>query len=255
LIQALGEGGQGGIAIARKDFSYQHWSFLTKAGISGRWEGWDLGLTVTTPSLELFGDGSTGFDQSAVGQDVDQDGIEATWIASDSQEGVDPDYQSPFSIAVGGARPVGKSRVHATVEWFDGVGPMTLLAPEPFQAQSSGETISYDTVHAFDSVLNVAFGVEHRLENEIQLYGAFSTDFSALEEISEAQAALSSASTWDIYHLSGGATFQVVGQELTLGVTYSFGSSRLGENDLSLNPDLGVTYRRLTFVIGAGFLF
>jgi hypothetical protein len=257
LIQALAETGQGGIAIESRDFSYQDWRFLAKVGISRRWERWDLGLTVTTPSLGLFGigDGSSSFDESAVGQDVDQDGSEVTLIATDTQEGLDPDFQSPFSIAFGGARRVGKSQVHFTAEWFDGVGPMTLLAPEPFQAQSSGATVDYDTLHAFDSVLNAALGFEHRFENEGRLYAAFTTDFSAAAEDFRAQSAIASAATWDIYHLSSGYSFMVAGQELTLGVTYSFGHSTVGENDLEINPDLEVTYRRLTFVVGAGFLF
>jgi len=57
LTQGLGQVGQGGIAIASRDFDYQHWRFLMKAGVSTDWERWKLGLTVTTPSLGLFGSG------------------------------------------------------------------------------------------------------------------------------------------------------------------------------------------------------
>jgi hypothetical protein len=255
LTQALGSGGEGGIAIASRDFDYQHWRLLTKAGIAAGWERWGLGLTVTTPSLGLFGNGWTGIDRSAVGQDADEDGNELTQIATDFQEDLKPDYQSPFSFAFGGARRFGRSRVHFSTEWFDNVAPTTLLDPEPFQSQSSGETISYDTRYALDSIWNAALGFEHRFENGLQLYTAFSTDFSAAEESFRAQSAAASTANWDIYHLSGGFTFGVAGQEVTLGASYSFGSKEVGENDLGLDPDLSVSYRHLNFVFGAGLVF
>jgi hypothetical protein len=252
LTQAIGEEGQGGIAISSRDFDYQHWRFLMKAGISTDWERWKLGLTVTTPSVGLFGWGDSGLDASAVGQDVDQDGSAATEIATDFQEDLSADYRSPLSIAFGGARNFGRSRVHLSAEWFDGVGPKSVLEPEPFASQSSGGTIQYDTRYQLDSVLNAAFGIEHRFASDLQIYTAFSTDFSAAPSDSASNSSLAS---WDIYHLSGGTTLAVAGQEVTLGMIYSFGSSDIGENELGLSPELGVSYRRLTFVIGVGVLF
>jgi hypothetical protein len=252
LRQALGEEGQGGIAITSRDFDYQHWRLLVKAGVSTDWELWKLGLTVTTPSLGLFGWGSSGIDQSAVGQDVDQDGSEVTRIATDFQEDLSADYDSPFSIAVGGARSFGRSRIHLSAEWFDGVGEKNVLEPEPFTSQSSGETIRYETRYELDSVLNAAVGLEHRFESDLQLYAGFSTDFSAAPSSSGAN---STAASWNIYHLSAGSTLAVAGQEITVGLIYSFGSSEIGENELGLSPELSVSYRRFTFVIGVGFLF
>jgi hypothetical protein len=252
LTQALGEQGQGGIAISSRDFEYQHWRFLMKAGISTDWERWKLGMTVTTPSLGLFGWGSSGIDRSAVGQDVDQNGSATTEIATDFQDDLDPDYQSPFSLAFGGARSFGRSRIHLSAEWFDGVGKKNILEPEPFLSQSSGETVHYDTTYDADSVLNAAFGLEHRFENDVQFYAAFSTDFTAAPVRSSSNSSLAS---WDIYHVSAGSTFAVSGQELTVGLIYSFGSSSIGENVLGLNPSLGISYRRFTCVLGVGFIF
>ncbi len=206
---------------------------------------------MTTPSLGLFGSGDSGLDVSAIGQDVDQDGRTATLITSDFQEGISADYHSPFSFAFGAAKSFGRSRVHISTEWFDGIGERAVLEPEPFVSQSSGATITYDTLYELDSVLNAAFGIEHRFESGPQAYGAFSTDFSAAPRGVPSRASLS---TWDIYHLSGGATLAVAGQEITVGLIYSFGSSDIGENGLGLSPELGVSYRRLTFVLGVGFI-
>jgi hypothetical protein len=101
-------------------------------------------------------------------------------------------------------------------------------------------------------VLNAAFGVEHRFASELQFYAGFSTDFTAAPTRAGTS---SSFANWDIYHLSGGSTMVVAGQEITVGMIYSFGSSEIGDNDLGLTPTLGVSYRRLTFVLGVGFIF
>ncbi len=252
LTQALGRGGEGGIAITNRDFDYYHWRFLLKAGVSTDLGQWKLGFSVTTPSLGLFGSGDSGLDISAVGQDVDQNGITTTEITTDFQEGLSSDYQSPFSFAFGAARSFGRSRVHISAEWFDGIGERAILEPEPFVSQSSGATITYDTLYDAESVLNAAFGIEHRFASDLQFYGAFSTDFSAASRESRSN---STFSTWDIYHLSGGSTLAVAGQEITVGVIYSFGSSDIGENELGLSPNLGMSYKRLTFVLGVGFIF
>jgi hypothetical protein len=252
LTQALGEGGEGGIAIASRDFDYQQWRLLLKAGISTEWEQWKLGLTLTTPSVGIWGSGSTGIDRSSVGQDVDRDGVETAQVVTDFQEDISADYHSPFSIAFGGARSFGRSRIHLSIEWFDGVGLSSVLAPEPFVAQSTGETIQYDTRYELDPVLNTAFGIEHRFASDLQFYAGFSTDLSADPASAHTN---SSIASWNIYHLSAGSTFTVAGQEITAGAVYSFGSSEVGENEIGINPALGVRYRRLTFVLGVGFIF
>jgi hypothetical protein len=252
LVQGLGAGGEGGIAIASRDFDYYHWRLLMKAGVSTEWEQWKLGIALTTPSLGLFGSGSTSIDRSAVGQDVDQDGSAITRVATDFQENLSSDYHSPFSLAFGGARSFGRTRVHLSAEWFDGVGLSSILTPEPFVAQSSGETIHYDTQYELDSVVNTAVGIEHRLASDLQFYVGFSTDLSADPASSHTN---SSIASWNIYHLSAGSTFVVAGQEITAGAIYSFGSSEVGPNEIGINPVLGVQYRRLTLVIGVGFIF
>ena len=45
-------------------------ALLWKAGISTQREDWDLGLTVTTPSVRLFGSGTASYTRSAVGADL-----------------------------------------------------------------------------------------------------------------------------------------------------------------------------------------
>lgn len=255
LLQSVGDGGQAGITISSRDFDYQHWRLLTKIGISAGWETWEMGVTVTTPSLGLFGNGWTGLDRSAAGPDVDPEEIGLGRVATDFQEDLKPDYRSPLSIAFGAARRFGRSRVDFTAEWFDSIGPTNLLEPKPFESQSSGETIQYDIRYALDAVANAAIGFEHRFRNNLQIYGAFSTDFSAVSKSFRAQAGIASAADWNIYHLAGGFTFDVRGHGITLGAAYSFGNAQIGANDLDLDPDLEAAYRRLSVVFGAGFPF
>jgi hypothetical protein len=89
------------------------------------------------------------------------------------------------------------------------------------------------------------------------LSGSFVTDFSA--RIPETETNLT-VSTWDIYHISGGATFKVGNSDLTLGLEYAFGSKEINQpvditdpgNDE--NADIvkksDVTIQRIKILIG-----
>jgi hypothetical protein len=244
LTQVLAEDNQGGIAVTARDFDYQHWRVLAKIGIATQFGQWQIGATVTTPSAGLFGSGTTGFDESTL-----VTGIGAN-VNSDFQEGVSSSYFSPLSIGFGGARSFGRSRVHFAAEWFNGVSAKTILEPEPFQSPDGSE-IRNDVFYELDPVFNVAVGVENRRQSDLQLYASFWTDFSAAPAQSVSN---STFSTYDLYHLAGGATFKVAESEFTLGVVYAFGNSDLGENKAGFAEDLDVGFRKLTFILGVSFI-
>ena len=95
--------------------------------------------------------------------------------------------------------------------------------------------------------------------NELALYGAALTDFSASVGDPDVNVAISN---WNLYHLSAGVKFAVAGNRFTLGTTFSFGNKdrplALGIPpdrlpDSGLGERLGVSYRRVVVLLG--FLF
>ena len=101
-----------------------------------------MGITVTTPRLSFAGSGDTGFDSTAVGQDIDRNGNAITEVATNTQNGLSADFQSPFSLAIGGAYALGATRLHLVTEWFAAVDEFVILPSEPFVGQTSGELIN-----------------------------------------------------------------------------------------------------------------
>lgn len=70
-------------------------------------------------------------------------------------------------------------------------------------------------------------------------------------------------SRWDIYHISGGTTFEVKKVDVTLGLAYSFGSETVQrlfnlsnpeeESLLGAVADTELRYRRIKFLFGFNF--
>ena len=256
---ALGNGNRAGVAIENRQFNYQNWALLWKIGIATQFEGWDLGVTVTTPRVGFAGSGGTGYDSTAVGQDINQNGEPITEVATNTQMGISSDFESPFSIAVGGAYGLGATRLHLTTEWFAPIDEFVLLDSQPFIGQTSGEPIDTQVTRALTDVLNVAVGVEHELSEKTTLYGSFRTDFSGIDTDSRAPVPLAD---WDIYHVAGGATLTLGRSEFTVGAILARGdttTSRVfdppGDVSLPGENQVKLEYFRLSFILGFNFAF
>ena len=108
-------------------------------------------------------------------------------------------------------------------------------------------------------MINAGLGVEHDFGNDVALYGAFRTDFSASTGDPTVNVAISD---WNLYHASAGVSFRIGDSRFTLGATGSVGSrtrpiaTPLPPEDLpaaGLATPVDIRYRRLVFLLG--FLF
>jgi hypothetical protein len=128
-------------------------------------------------------------------------------------------------------------------------------------SQSSGDTLQYMPYYELDSVFNFGLGFDYEFSPALAAFGSFVTDFSAYVPGDPSNLA---TTTWDIYHLTGGADFTFKHVALNLGVGYSFGSQRL-QRSLELDEETGtisiveapgdaeVKWRRIKFILGFAF--
>jgi len=105
---------------------------LWKIGLAFDFSRLNLGVTVTTPGINLFGDGSVASNQTVVGQDVDGDGTEELQVINDFQDDLSSHFNSPLSIAVGASYRWGSRIFYASAEWFNKVNQFDVLETEPF---------------------------------------------------------------------------------------------------------------------------
>ena len=256
--QALTANGDAAITLRASEYKYTNYRTLWKVGLSYDLDRLTFGLTVTTPSLNLFGSGSSGVNTTRFGQDIEDDGQTETLLAADFQEDVSSRYASPVSIAAGATVQFGSRALHVSAEWFDKVSPFDVLALDDFQGQSSGEVLPHQLMHTLDAVLNVAVGIEQSFGERVSGYASFATDFSGFVPEAGTDVGISD---WNLYHITGGTSFRVGRAAFTLGLGYAYGGettrrqlSFVGASEanalLGEPTETELTYRRWKFIIG-----
>ncbi len=246
------------------EYDYWHIRALLKMGVAAEWEKWSVGLAITTPSLSIVGDGSVYQNASFSGDyDPEHPGTEDPYLQADHQQDLDSYWKSPLSVAVGGARKFGDTRIHVTAEWFDAVSRFRVLDPVPYEVQSQpGDYDRYELEFAANNVLNYGLGIDHSFTDKFSLFTSYRVDDSiTLDDI----ASNISMTVWDLNHVTGGASFQFLSMEFTAGLQYSWGSDsahRFLSFDQDEDGDVNgndsrhqVRYRRLKALLGFNLPF
>jgi len=214
-FQSLGNDGSGTITNYIAGGNYQAIRTLLKFGGYFATGSLTAGLTVTTPSLHITGSGELGTYSGA----VDTDG---TSLAASVQTDLAAEYHSPLSVGGGLAWRIGRSRIHASAEWFDSVAPYVAIDGQDFETQEPPVTVSTQVVQAQDQVFNWGLGFEHAFTATTNGYISFYTDRS--HRSPELEQADLSLTTYDIYSGNLGVEFKVSRVLLTFGGGFSWGS-------------------------------
>jgi len=248
------------LGVLIDDYHYTHYRLLMKAGVTWLTEPWSVGLTVTTPSLGLgfLSGGEAFFDRSFVGADLDGDGTPDDFLAFSPTIDAESEFHSPLSIAIGFAYRFPTTVLHVSGEWFDAVDAFSALDIDDLPSQFPGLSLTRRLLYEAQSVRNVGIGIEQTLPRGVEIYGSFTTDFSAA---TDRQSANHTLAAWDLYHFTGGAALKILGLDLTGGLEYAFGESPIGKAAVFEGgslvpgdpPELTMRYRRLKFILGFAF--
>ena len=256
---------EGGAALFADNYSYWYVRMLWKAGVLFDYNPLTFGLSLTTPSIGLFGSGNVFYDRSIINLDINNDGTPESSLASNYQDKASVTYRSPLSIGAGMSYRLGGEKgtsvIHLSLEWFSGLNEYTVIDTDDFTAQTSGETISNDFTMSLSPVLNWGIGFEQIFSDRLTMYGSFIKDGSALSPSSDSRLALSS---YDLYHISWGSAFSLFGFHITFGLGFGFGSTtdyiypHIGGNNngnyTALDPvQVSYKYRRILALVGFAF--
>jgi hypothetical protein len=224
IIQVLSSEGDIASYTDVDNYRYDNFRALLKGGVGINLEPLTMGLTITSPSINISGTGSVDTHFFLSGTDTTNNGTDDNQFQSNYQDEVESQYRSSWAIGIGGGYRLGKYKFHFSAEWYDAVDKYFVLDTEPFLAQQPGEIITNDLTHELKSIVNYGFGIDFFSSENLILSGSFVTDFTARVPETETN---HSVSTWNIYHISGGATFKVGNSDLTLGLEYAFGSKNI----------------------------
>ena len=235
---------QGAAGLVVEDFDYENYRLLWKAGFSTQRKSWDAGLSVTTGSVGLFGSGSASFTRAAVGADLGSG--PSVSVAVQHQEDLASHYETPWSVAGGGAYRRGRNSFHGTVEWFASVGAFDVLDTSGFASDPAADGLRKRLHQQAKSVVNFGVGYQRTVSERFSYYGAFTTDFTFANKNESATNALS---TWDIYHLTAGTSLVVRSVKLTMGAAYAFGSDSRSISTLIVPPSGGPVLTPIPFEV------
>jgi len=244
-------------ASSGAELLYSYWSarLLWKVGLSWEWEGIGWGLTATTPSLSLLGDGRELVNISATGQGLDGDGVVDPVFVAAYEEGLKAKYISPWSLGLGAAYGFGNSRLNFSAEYFSKNSEFVIMDGGDFEGQSTGDTVSLVLTDEQDDVLNFGLGFRHQLSAQITGYASFRTDFSSADG---GNVVASLSSPLNLYFVTVGAALRIPITDITLGLGYGWGSATAavplanltGANDIvgSLPENVNIRYRSLRLI-------
>jgi hypothetical protein len=174
-------------------------------------------------------------------------------LQTDTQEDLPTDYRSSWAVGVGTSRRLGRTRLYASAEWYAAIDRFPVIEIPDDAAEAGSLT------QQLGSVLNAGLGFEHVVNDDVSLYGAFHTDFSASVGDPSVNVAVSD---WDLYHLSGGVSFRLRDNRFTLGASWATGGKQRPLDsivppeslpDAGLAADVDIHYSKLTFLLGFVF--
>jgi hypothetical protein len=233
-----------------RGYNYYDWRMLTKVGVSTSFARWNLGLTVTSPSLHLFGSGDVTYETVGILPELET-------VTNSFQDGLSSAYASSWAIGAGGEYIGAGWKAHIALEWFDRVD-VTVLDAAPFRSQTdSTVVVDTDVTNVMKSLVNVAVGYEHMFSDTYAGYATLYTDWTG-SNVDDGS--VTTTTPWNLWTIGAGAIFSLGRSEFTTGLTYKFG----GRDDIGrfdLIPDDGVDdelfpatadgrFWRLTLVLG-----
>ena len=241
-----------------REYEYTNYGLLWKLGVMFNFLGLTIGLTATTPTVQLYGNGESMIKTIVIGEDKDEDGNQDTWSAVHVQKDVESNFQTPFAIGFGTTYKMKNTNIYFSAEWFGAVKIFDVIAPVEFESQIGGDILYNGVTHELQDVLNIGIGLQHTFNEQISVNASFTTDFSARVQGTETNLSVAS---WDIYHFFIGTTLNISKSEFTLGVGYAFGTNsydfskwRISTNKIdSMNSDLNdikFKYHNYKIVIG-----
>lgn len=229
ILQALQDTVNGKIASYSNinNYRFNNCRTLLKAGVGLNLNPLTIGLTVTSPSLNIFGSGS-------VGTHLFISGIDSNRFDSNYQEDIESKFNSSWAAGLGLAYNFGNVKLHLSAEWYDAISRFNVLDTEPYESQSSGETLTNDLTHEAKSVINFGLGMDYFASDSLIFSLSVTSDFSAY--VDNTTTNLAAYSAWDLIHIAGGSTFNLFKSEVTVGAVYSFGSQTIN-NNINITPD------------------
>jgi hypothetical protein len=278
FARAITEDGGLSTVSATNTFDYYNIRGLAKLGIAGDFKPLKLGLTFTTPSVDIINSGEVTTDITVT--DLYQENEEGagfnSFTGNDRQDNLDAKVKSPLSVAFGAEYEIESTgtTVGISAEYFDNVSAYNVITPEdrPFFRPSStnfglNNRDFLQLYTAADWVVNYGVGIEQKLDDQWKGYLSVRADKSSHENGVVREGYQDSLLNYDLYHAVVGASYRTDRAETSFGVQYSYGrndqaaqaadfaSANEGNFFQGEDKDSKLSYDALTLILGYTYFF
>ncbi|MFN8392796.1 MAG: hypothetical protein U0136_21060 [Bdellovibrionota bacterium] len=256
------------------NYDYLNGRLLGKFGMQAKIDPVRLGIALTTPSVSIFGTGTTSRDLSVSNINFDGSGP-ISFVADDRQKDLDSEFKTPFSVALGADVAASSDTTFSlSTEWFAPVGRYAVLKPESrdFLRPPGAATSSFDAadflqvVDAADDVFNFALGLRQRFSAQLEALASFSTDYSYARAYDGNGLSLGDTD-FNLYHFAIGGIYHRKMSDVSCGIRYTHGRSEdvrqavnfgaPAESSLLLGEPQAsrADYNALSFIVGYTYYF
>jgi hypothetical protein len=249
--------------IQAQEYKYENYRTLGKLGFIYENSPVTFGISVTTPSLDLYGFGSAIMNNTITGQDTDGDGEIDLTLDFNHQKDLSAVYRSSWTVGMGASYQIDKATLHFSTEWYDAIRSYEIMKIKDFRSASSGALVSNKLKYQLEEIINYGIGLQYNFNEMVAGYGSIITDYSAI--IPEKNTKLT-ISNWDIYHVTIGSTINVNHLDFTLGLGFAFGQetnqqivnyANVHESNrlVGSREEADVTFTRMKIIFGFSYLF
>ena len=202
-----------------------------KLGAALNLKKWKFGLTLTSPSINVWGQGSMQSDVTVSNIDYFGTGTLISLTANTRQDKLKTTYKTPLTIGFGAEYSNDKTTFAFSCEWFDKVKDYTIikanggayLRPAILGIFTSSDVLKINEEKK--SVFNYAIGFEQKITDKYYASIGFRTNksYSTVEKLAKINLTYTN---WDIYHTSFGITKKREKSDISVAINYAISAKK-----------------------------
>jgi hypothetical protein len=246
---------------------FNDYRLLWKFGVFYKRTRFSAGLNITTPSVGgIYSDGKKVMRKQSQNDITDPNTGEPmqNFLIVDYAEKKEMSVtaKSPLAIALGCtySSPDEKRKLFATMEYFAGIDLYRMVevteeeylgAGSVLENEDFSEWLTY--IDGANPVFNLAIGYRSLLKENLILHTGFKTDFNYKIKTESEKANLEKSirsNDVNYYHLTGGLTLRIRGQDITAGLQYTLGMNNHATQMVNLSHPVEFNFEELRALQG-----
>ncbi len=206
-------------------FEQKSYGLFWKLGVAWESAKLQVGVTLNLPYIEVYNDGTLIYEEllSGLGAGGDR-------FTFNRFEDLSARRKYPLGIAAGAGIPIGKSKLHTNLEWFNRISLYDRLEIPELTTETDEEIPTLAFQEELNHVVNFGIGAEIYISPTLNTYLSFSSDFSAFKTNANLFDLINDSGrdinfSTDYYHFGLGVDLKLKWADFVLGGTFTTGNS------------------------------